>query len=229
MSILSGFFKTKKYRKTDDGYKLQSEWTSSETVEMGDGNTAEENLGAIQGITSSLASTSNNFALSASAGKDLQDQISDLNTDLSTHKSSTDHDSRYYTESEIDSKISTINTDLNNKTNYPDYISSHRIPIGGEGETWFAMPTDGYVQFYYLVTGLSGIADEGVSEYTCGISGFINDGNHPIYTNNFHFTYGYNEEYWSALYPVKKGDTVMFKVLTAKVLQYAEIWLVPYR
>lgn len=37
MSILSGFFKTKKYRKTDDGYRLQSEWTSADTVEMNDG------------------------------------------------------------------------------------------------------------------------------------------------------------------------------------------------
>lgn len=39
MAILSGFFKTKKYRKTSDGYKLQSEWTNSETVEMSDGST----------------------------------------------------------------------------------------------------------------------------------------------------------------------------------------------
>ena len=37
MSILSGFLKTKKYRKTNDGYKLQSEWTSASTVEMSDG------------------------------------------------------------------------------------------------------------------------------------------------------------------------------------------------
>ncbi len=44
MSILSGFFKTKKYRKTDGGYKLQSEWTSSETVEMNDGTTLENKL-----------------------------------------------------------------------------------------------------------------------------------------------------------------------------------------
>lgn len=83
MSILSGFFKTKKYRKTSDGYKLQSLWTSSQTVEMNDGNTAETNLGAIKGITSSLASTSSNYALSASAGKNLQDQVSTLNTNLS--------------------------------------------------------------------------------------------------------------------------------------------------
>lgn len=44
MSILSGFFKTKKYRLTDSGYKLQSEWTSSETVEMNDGSTVEEKM-----------------------------------------------------------------------------------------------------------------------------------------------------------------------------------------
>ena len=82
MSILSGFFKTKKYRKTPNGYKLQSLWTSSETVEMGDGNTVETNLGAIQGITSSLATENDNYALSATAGKNLQDQITTVNTDL---------------------------------------------------------------------------------------------------------------------------------------------------
>lgn len=42
MGILSGFFKTKKYRKIDDGYRLQSEWTSSDTVEMNDGTTLSE-------------------------------------------------------------------------------------------------------------------------------------------------------------------------------------------
>lgn len=57
----------------------------STEVTMGDGNTAETNLGAIQGITSSLASTSTNYALSASAGKNLQDQVSTLNTNLLTH------------------------------------------------------------------------------------------------------------------------------------------------
>lgn len=94
MSILSGFFKTKKYRKTDSGYKLQSEWTSSQTVQMDDGNTLEENLGAVKGITSSLSSTSSNYALSASAGKSLNDSIkantssiSTLNTNLTNVKS----------------------------------------------------------------------------------------------------------------------------------------------
>ncbi len=80
MSILSGFFKTKKYRKTSTGYKLQSEWTSGSSVEMADGNTAETNLGAIKGITDSLTATSSNVALSAKAGTNLQTQINELNT-----------------------------------------------------------------------------------------------------------------------------------------------------
>lgn len=75
MSILSGFLKTKKYRKTASGYKLQSEWTSSQTVQMDDGNTLQTNLGAIKGITSSLTSTNSSYALSAAAGKNLQDQL----------------------------------------------------------------------------------------------------------------------------------------------------------
>ena len=82
MSILSGFFKTKKYRKTDTGYQLQSEWTSASTVEMADGNTAETNLGAIQGITDSLTATSSNIALSAKAGNNLQGQIDTVNSNL---------------------------------------------------------------------------------------------------------------------------------------------------
>lgn len=84
MAILPGFLRTKKYRRLGNDYKLQSEWTSSTTVEMGDGNTAETNLGAIEGITSSLATENNNYALSASAGKSLQDQVTQLNTDLSS-------------------------------------------------------------------------------------------------------------------------------------------------
>lgn len=42
MGILDGFVKTKKYRKTSSGYKLQSEWTSSETVQYKNGLTLEE-------------------------------------------------------------------------------------------------------------------------------------------------------------------------------------------
>ena len=49
MAILSGWIKTRAYRKTADGYKKESRDTSSETVYMNDGNTVETNLGDIRG------------------------------------------------------------------------------------------------------------------------------------------------------------------------------------
>ena len=39
MSILSGFEKIKRYNKKSNGYQLLSHWTSSDTVEMGNGST----------------------------------------------------------------------------------------------------------------------------------------------------------------------------------------------
>lgn len=84
MSILSGFFKTIKYRMTNEGYKWQSEKTSSQTVVMGNGtdntDTAEKRFGAINGITSSLNTNNDNYALSAAGGYNLQSQVTKLDT-----------------------------------------------------------------------------------------------------------------------------------------------------
>ena len=44
MSILNGFLKTIRYRKTSDGYIRQSEWTKSDTVEMDDGETLTQRM-----------------------------------------------------------------------------------------------------------------------------------------------------------------------------------------
>lgn len=82
MSILSGYGKFKRYILTDSGYKLCSQWTSSNTVHFDDGNTAQSKVGAINGITDSLTSTNSNIALSAAAGKNLQAQVTQLNTGL---------------------------------------------------------------------------------------------------------------------------------------------------
>lgn len=82
MSILSGYKKFKKYIKTTEGYKLISQWTNSNTVEMDNGKTLETNLGAVNGITDSLTATSSNIALSAAGGKNLQGQIDTLNSSL---------------------------------------------------------------------------------------------------------------------------------------------------
>lgn len=122
MSILSGFFKTIKYRMTDQGYKWQSEKTSSQTVVMGDGtdntDTAEKRFGAIKGLTSSTSVTDTGYALDATIGKKHEDSIAALNQSLSFKVNTNDsrlsdartptahtHDDRYYTESEINSKL----------------------------------------------------------------------------------------------------------------------------
>lgn len=90
MSIASGFTKMKNYILTSSGYKLLSRWTSSQTVHMGDGtddtDTVEYRFGAMKGVTSSLATDNDEFALSASAGKNLQDQCTQLNQSLTQLK-----------------------------------------------------------------------------------------------------------------------------------------------
>lgn len=84
MSVLSGYSKYKRYILTSSGYKLCSHWTSSNTVHFDDGKTAQTKVGAINGITDSLTSTSSNVALSSKAGKSLQDQVTQLNTGISS-------------------------------------------------------------------------------------------------------------------------------------------------
>ena len=71
MSILSGFFKTKKYRKTEDGYKLQSEWTSASTVELADGSTLDTALGRIN-TSINQTNTNLNQVQTAMNGKKIQ-------------------------------------------------------------------------------------------------------------------------------------------------------------
>ena len=49
MGILSGFKKTKRYRRLEDGnYQLQSEWTNSDTVEFEDGVTLTDKMADVE-------------------------------------------------------------------------------------------------------------------------------------------------------------------------------------
>lgn len=82
MSILSTIFKAKRYIKTDNGYQLFSEWQRASEVEFNNGSDAETTLGAINGITSSLNTNNDNYALSAAGGYNLQSQVTKLNTNL---------------------------------------------------------------------------------------------------------------------------------------------------
>ena len=82
MSILSTICKAKRYIKTDNGYQLFSEWQKASEVEFNNGSDAETTLGAINGITSSLNTNNDNYALSAAGGYNLQSQVNELNTNL---------------------------------------------------------------------------------------------------------------------------------------------------
>lgn len=80
-------------------------------------------------VVNSTSGSSTTYPLSAAAGADLQNQINTLNSALGSHN----HDSRYYTESEINTKINSIRGKigtLNTPGYFPTYNdSSHNIGI----------------------------------------------------------------------------------------------------
>ena len=75
MSIASGYKKFKKYILTSSGFQLVSHWTKANTLEFDDGKTAQDKLGAIDGISSSRESNSDKIAASTAL-------VSELNSDL---------------------------------------------------------------------------------------------------------------------------------------------------
>lgn len=56
MGVLEGFKKIKKYVLKEDGYHLLSHWTSSNTVEMNNGNTLEEKMTSIDNTLDNMIS-----------------------------------------------------------------------------------------------------------------------------------------------------------------------------
>lgn len=122
MGILSGFKKFKRYIRTgDDNYILDSEWTSSETVQMNNGNTLEQNLGGITGITDSTTSKSSNIAASAKAVNTLKQIIDNM------PNSSHNHDDRYFTETEINALFSNYLTETEINNLLSNYVQTSQI------------------------------------------------------------------------------------------------------
>lgn len=74
----------RKFRKLIDAATRQwqriSFWHKASDCEFDDGKTAEEKLGAINGITDALNTNRSDITLSAKAGKSLQDQFTQLST-----------------------------------------------------------------------------------------------------------------------------------------------------
>ena len=89
MSILSGFIKTKRYRKQDDdNYQLQSEWTHSDTVEFDDGKTLTEKISSHNQTASTI--TSGTFGGSVVAKEDTDYTTAKVRNALITSKDPTD-------------------------------------------------------------------------------------------------------------------------------------------
>ena len=127
MSIASGFTKMKNYILTSSGYKLLSRWTSSQTVHMGDGtddtDTVEYRFGAMKGVTSSLATDNDEFALSASAGKNLQDQCTQLNQSLTNKLDASNVDPMFCESIPGRNQITNfLHVDLSNRNSYINKI-----------------------------------------------------------------------------------------------------------
>lgn len=87
MAILTGFRKFRDYLRNADGtYSLKSLWTSAQTVECSDGDTVEDKIGALKGITADLTTAETGYAADITAvGKvntDLTQSIADVNQSI---------------------------------------------------------------------------------------------------------------------------------------------------
>lgn len=169
MSIASGFTKMKNYILTSSGYKLLSRWTSSQTVHMGDGtddtDTVEYRFGAMKGVTSSLATDNDEFALSASAGKNLQDQCTQLNQSLTNKLDASNVDPMFCESIPGRNHITNfLHVDLSNRNSYINkihYFGSNNPATTFVNSPYTAGPFFGYrvvrwcsesANTYHLVT-----------------------------------------------------------------------------
>lgn len=86
MAINEQIVTGRKFRKLVDEanrkWQRISFWTKATDVEFQDGKTAEQKLGAINGITSDLNSADSTLAASASSVKTLNTTISNISTNL---------------------------------------------------------------------------------------------------------------------------------------------------
>ena len=84
--------------------------TDGRVVFCSDGESVESKLNKkvnAADIINNCTSTATNKPLAAAQGKSLWDRITTVITSLTNHQSSTDHDGRYYTETEINTKLGT--------------------------------------------------------------------------------------------------------------------------
>ena len=137
MSIASGYKKFKKYILTSSGFQLVSHWTKANTLEFDDGKTAQDKLGAIDGISSSRESNSDKIAASTAL-------VSELNSDLGAVKvipEGSGANVKYYAQLGADAASKKLLGDMPSKLNY--------ISAGISGSNNVSVPAGDY---YFMVS-----------------------------------------------------------------------------
>lgn len=115
-------------------------------------------------------------------------------------------------------QISTLNSGLMLRPIYPLYTG--RIAVSGTRDVPYEVTEGGYIQFWYQV-------DDDKNNSNCGIICYI-DGTIVHEYFEYHQAGAANENY-SALFPVLKGQTAQFHIITDSVAQSAMIYHYPAR
>ena len=121
-------------------------------------------------------------------------------------------------EGSLAKQISTLNRSLALRPVYPLYIG--KTAVWSTRDDLYEVTADGYIQFWYNV-------DDDKHDSNCGINGFI-DGVLVYEYFEYHQAGAANENY-SPMFPVLKGQTANFHIITDSVLQYATIYHYPVR
>lgn len=114
--------------------------------------------------------------------------------------------------------ISSLNDGLMLRPIYPLYTG--KTAVSGTRDVPYEVTEDGYIQFWYQV-------DDEKNNSNCGIACYI-DGTIVHEYFEYHQAGAANENY-SALFPVLKGQTAQFHIITDSVTQSAMIYHYPAR
>lgn len=114
--------------------------------------------------------------------------------------------------------ISSLNSSLALRPVYPLYIG--KTAVFGARDDLYEVTADGYIQFWYN-------ANDDKHDSNCGINGFI-DGVLVYEYFEYHQAGAANENY-SPMFPVIKGQTANFHIITDNVTQSAMIYYYPTR
>lgn len=77
MGILSDIYRCVRHIKAEEGYRKVSEWQLAKDVECADGQTVEEKVGGIKGITTATNVTETGYAADATVLNKLLEQLGD--------------------------------------------------------------------------------------------------------------------------------------------------------